>query len=199
MKDVVRLLGERLGKQDRNATGLFKSAVSDVEEFRVECHSVGLQADQRALDALSRAQRHFEDFQGQAQRDFEVLRERAFKDFVKAQENAALEIQMSSRQRDQEVDHLTHRLSMRMQAVASERGQDEGQLYAMLRASSEDVDKKCRTAQLGWLRAESQLLGSNVWALAWPEAARSAEARIREGEGRVVPPPEYETAGRERE
>ncbi|KAE8250669.1 hypothetical protein A4X13_0g4503 [Tilletia indica] len=195
LSGIVQMMGSNLNKTGARTDGEMESAVADIEAIRVETRAMRLRSDEHTLESLSRARNNFEEFQRKIQREFDTLRERAAQDFMDMHEMTARSIQTARVRQDDILDENLNRVASRIRRLGTGKSEDEMQLFALLKSNCEGMDAAFRAAQSGWLRARSQLLGSNVWAVAWPEAARGAERRIRSaGGGGLSGPPDYDAS-----
>ncbi|KAE8222284.1 hypothetical protein CF319_g4490 [Tilletia indica] len=167
LSGIVQMMGSNLDRVGERAEGEMESAVADIEAIRAETRAMRLQADEHTLEALSRARNNFEEFQRKIQREFDTLRDRAAQDFVDMHEMTARSVQSARARQEDILDENLNRLATRIRRLGTNKSEDDGQLFALLKSSCEGMDVACRAAQSGWRRAQSQLLGSNVWAVAW--------------------------------
>ncbi|KAE8249628.1 hypothetical protein A4X13_0g5136 [Tilletia indica] len=184
---------------DRNIESrraLAESVTAEIESFRSDNLKVGQEADDRVVCLLERARQEFSDYQNRAQKDFDALNQRAGRSFTDVQEHTSRGVEAVRRERDQDLGRALDRLVTHLRQVASSDDGNATSLLTLLKTCVADVDERCRTTQTAWIHTQTQLLGSNVWALAWPEAARVARNRMPVGEDvGPIHPPGYQPEG----
>ncbi|KAE8220364.1 hypothetical protein CF319_g6095 [Tilletia indica] len=195
LSGIIQIMGSSLDKAGEHTDGDVEAAVADIEAIKIETRAMRLRADEHTLESLSRARSNFEEFQRRIQREFDTLKERAAQDFVETQEMAVRSVQTARTRQEEILEDSLDRLATKLRRFGTGKTDGDLRLFTLLKTSCEAMDVACKAAQSGWLRAETQLLGSNVWAVAWPEAARGAERRVRSaGGGGMTGPPDYDAA-----
>ncbi|KAE8218221.1 hypothetical protein CF319_g7862 [Tilletia indica] len=190
LKNIVNLLeGVICGGEDKRKD-ITETLATDVDTWQNERQKGTSVDEEQALAFLDRTRNDLEAFQTRSVQELDVLR----KSMTDAQARVKRSTESAHLQREQDFVKTLGRVTKRLRQISS-RDDDHGrQLYALLKTCVADVDKRCRKTQASWMRAQTQLVGSNVWALAWPEAARVARIRAAQTDGPIFgQPPGYQT------
>ncbi|KAK0521490.1 hypothetical protein OC835_005353 [Tilletia horrida] len=186
--DLVDLLEQTVHTKELDVDQALEDLHSDIEAFRSAVQQQVKRIEDMLSKALHSSQQEFMEAQDRSRKEFADLLDKNRVKFETLQEQAVHTVDEVRLRADDGFSVTFKRLEGRLRAIGVRHGRDMARAMGQIRECSGAVMGSVRQTQSTWIRAQSQLVGLNTWAVAWPEAIRTVQQHHR----RIgLSPPEY--------
>ncbi|KAK0540766.1 hypothetical protein OC842_000335 [Tilletia horrida] len=179
-------------RNEASATDILKDIEEALKSVYEHKDGQDVSFNKNMAAAIEKAQVQLDCVRERAQKDLDDLHRRTTQEIADVQRQMEQETEEAKKARQEGRSEAVGRVMGLLQRLKDGVVGDVRGLCDMLKSSATETEVRAKAAQSGWLRVQTQLFGSNAWAIAWPEAARAAQQRVSVHPSSVLPA--YEAA-----
>ncbi|KAK0564265.1 hypothetical protein OC844_001809 [Tilletia horrida] len=163
---------------------------NDVQDLRSSMAGQMTSMEQQVRSELNQTRQRYAETQHRMVQELGDVLSRSQVNLDSIQEQATATLKGLQSRADEDFDKVTQRLFDKFRVLEGKRDRKFGEMLQQMKERSGDVANNVRTAQSIMSRSQSQLVGLNTWAVAWPEAIRTVHLTSQR-----PAPPDYVAEG----
>ncbi|KAE8219256.1 hypothetical protein CF319_g7018 [Tilletia indica] len=208
LNNVIGLFEHALKQRQRELEGMMQELEAGIVEARTvsqdqldltkeRVSEELLRAENEVAGIWNRTQDDCQKIQAKLQHDLEAAQMRSRTELEMLQKKTKSEVEGIKVRNNQEFDKQASRISTHLKDACTMCAQDLQSMMDALRLTHTDVNRDIREAQSVCSQVQTQMLAMNTWAVAWPEAIRTAQHFQTHPAEPHSSPPEYDRGSNE--